>query len=520
MVFEEKKTDYIEKLVAVNRTSGKYESLKEETLKNNICCMNIKLWNELLTTAYLYAKTMRAKSIVAGNRGNTNNMYEIPVGLGLTASHLLSMMIYTNMTEMQYKYKKYCCRKIKEDDDEEKLLQRHREISNWYKLLMEAVLFYGEKVKKRDVFFTGINIRLLFNTFSPRFYCPVSTTTSWTIANNFSKGKGLILKLSPAAGSFDKYFDVSWFSNFPQEKEKLFVIIQFLEIMDLQYFHGSTPIENIKYIGSFKLLSSLFAGHFVFKLFQTKKTKIKQKTVLRVLRNYKYNNVFTTQTNDNNYIKNDVPMFMQQLFFNFVQKFKSIFLIKSEYLLLKQQLRQELISFPDDDNYDEMKDEQQLNEFEHCVSDISHDIDHGKSSEIIDKIKKITQHLLKYPIYKSGSSSHKWWNPMITNDASMRFLNLLGFTFNDDAKTAIHCAEDPSLDILRKARQSLDGYNPLKLKYSAFFRTLSVIPSNIFLMEEYSWIMSVEEFAKLKNSRADEINWCSNKMTHGVNSKS
>ena len=87
-------------------------------------------------------------------------------------------------------------------------MDRHREIANWYKLLYEAVWFYGSKVKEGQKFYTGLNIRLGFETFSPRFYCPFSTTTDHDIADRFTDDSGIIMQLAPLSGSFDTCFNV------------------------------------------------------------------------------------------------------------------------------------------------------------------------------------------------------------------------------------------------------------------------------------------------------------------------
>ena len=130
----------------------------------------------------------------------------------------------------------------------DKLLDLHREIANWYRLLMEATVFYGTNVQETDVFFTGMSVPLVFNTYNPEFWCPISTTTSYQIAHNFSKGRGLILKMKPVRGASDYYFDVEWFSQFPSEKERLFGEASTLQIADLSYFIGRNVVMVKKYI--------------------------------------------------------------------------------------------------------------------------------------------------------------------------------------------------------------------------------------------------------------------------------
>merc|ERR1719317_215976 len=74
----------------------------------------------------------------------------------------------------------------------------------------------------------GLSIKLLFEKFTAYFNQPISTTTSYIVAHQFSKGLGVILKLMVAANvlgdikKIPKYISVSWMSSFPGEEELLF----------------------------------------------------------------------------------------------------------------------------------------------------------------------------------------------------------------------------------------------------------------------------------------------------------
>ena len=71
--------------------------------------------------------------------GLQNERFELPINSAIFTSHLVCMLMYTNMIEMQYKYKKYCCTNIKDMDDENELIQRHKQIHHWYKLIIERL---------------------------------------------------------------------------------------------------------------------------------------------------------------------------------------------------------------------------------------------------------------------------------------------------------------------------------------------------------------------------------------------
>ena len=80
--------------------------------------------------------------------------------------------------------------------------------------------------------------------------------------------------MKPLKGSLDKYFDVEWFSNFPQEKERLVFAARNLQIMDILYFlRPKQLITTEKYVDAFQLFSSIFNGRYVFTTFNIKKLK-------------------------------------------------------------------------------------------------------------------------------------------------------------------------------------------------------------------------------------------------------
>merc|ERR1712228_538515 len=121
-------------------------------------------------------------------------------------------------TEMQYKLKKYGTRKSKKDQTLKELKKLNSEISHWYSLLFEAIMFYGSETTPNDIFYTGLNVPLLFDSFTPKFRAPFSTTIAHRIAAQFCKSSGLILKMQGGTGAITMYFDVEWLSNFENER--------------------------------------------------------------------------------------------------------------------------------------------------------------------------------------------------------------------------------------------------------------------------------------------------------------
>ena len=70
----------------------------------------------------------------------------------------------------------------------------------------------------------GVERQMKFESFAPYFECPTSTSTSKIVAQGFSGWGGMILKLkSKFKNSCSVMLDVSVFSNYPEECERLFV---------------------------------------------------------------------------------------------------------------------------------------------------------------------------------------------------------------------------------------------------------------------------------------------------------
>eukprot|EP01083_Nonionella_stella_P256805 879723_1 len=107
--------------------------------------------------------------------GGENRRYEIPVHLPISISYILVLMMYCNLSDLQHHYKKMGCREKHQNEDSAECIKRNQEIGHWYKLLSEAVIMYGTQVKHGQVFYTGINIRVSFDTYTPKFRCPFST---------------------------------------------------------------------------------------------------------------------------------------------------------------------------------------------------------------------------------------------------------------------------------------------------------------------------------------------------------
>ena len=175
------------------------------------------------------------------------------------------------------------------------------------------------------------------------------------VANRFCGSDGLILKLQPVPGSWDCHFDVEWLSDFAHEKERLFVFATSMKIVDIQYFVGQKLKKNSRYLTALSLFSSLFRGQFISPVLRVRKNQKCWRVLLDLILVHKENNGIECGGGVSSEIQ--IPLYLQQLFYQILDNFRKDqelkLLIKSEYELLDQSLRNELLLFPDhnsDDN--------------------------------------------------------------------------------------------------------------------------------------------------------------------------
>eukprot|EP01084_Bolivina_argentea_P033522 61982_1 len=133
-------------------------------------------------------------------------------------------------------------RQMQENETDEQVAQRHKELYNYSRALYEAAEFFGTYMDDKMEVYHGLNAQMNFKEFHAYFNQPISTTSSIQAAQMFSRGTGIILTLRSAAKHLNdasktpKYLSVSWTSDFPGEEERLFygayVIFEISNIME------------------------------------------------------------------------------------------------------------------------------------------------------------------------------------------------------------------------------------------------------------------------------------------------
>ena len=333
--------------------SPNYNSLKEECLQNKIYPMPMKQFLRMVFDAVAFSRSGKGRRQSANSLWGDNQVFEVFRGSPLSVSHIFVVLMYCNDTKLQYNYKKFGCRERYKGQTLEELKKWNREIAHWHRLLFEAVKFFGQLVSPTDVFYTGLNIRLCFHTFSPKFHSPFSTTVSIEVAERFCGSDGVILMLKPTTSSLECYLDVEWLSDFDHEKERLFAtaFMGSLMIANIQYFDSGKWWKSGKYMTAFELFSALFSGHFFFSSFgaSKKKTRKARKVLLKLIVLHKVKNGFQLSESDAGVLDFEVPLYMQQLLYSLIDGFRQrkdpMFVIRSEFALLDEPLKRELIWF-------------------------------------------------------------------------------------------------------------------------------------------------------------------------------
>eukprot|EP01084_Bolivina_argentea_P002711 5012_1 len=208
----EQKNDYSKD---VKQIIPKYFNLKEEILSNKIAGLSTKQFYNEYKKSKIYFDSLYCKQKYRPyfrfdlQKENSKEF--------ITIHHLLSLMIYCNYTTLQYEFSKTY--RINNGED-------HRNFYYLGKYLKESIFTFGTQIKHGAVytFYHGISQRLFFPVFQGiNIKCPLSTTSSWEVAANFTNDNaGLIMQFG-GERSRAKNFSVSWLSDYANESEYLFL---------------------------------------------------------------------------------------------------------------------------------------------------------------------------------------------------------------------------------------------------------------------------------------------------------
>eukprot|EP01084_Bolivina_argentea_P150186 262290_1 len=249
---------------------NKHKDLKNELLDNDICCIDMIHWLMLTVTADKHAKTNHFKTFQCLT-DTYECAYGIKPGTTITSMHLLVIMVYCNFDKLQREFTE-TFRKLTKNETFSSLINRHSNYAHLARLLRESVecfstniphTFYGREIHvnydQQTIFdktlYYGITIKSQFVSLDAYIKGPVSTTTDFNVALNFSAMTGMVLQFT-----LDKewscnslcgtcMFDCQFISDFPNELEIFFIggygRFVFKSILDVQAGNDYAPYVSV-----------------------------------------------------------------------------------------------------------------------------------------------------------------------------------------------------------------------------------------------------------------------------------
>eukprot|EP01083_Nonionella_stella_P037943 103357_1 len=242
---------------------ARYKSIRDEVLndQNKQYSLTMHQWEDTVTKAEHYANSVFGKTIKATVKDDDLN---IKMDDPLTTDALIACLLYTNFTDLQRKFssstRRYSHQQSKTDNDIR--IEHYRDYYSWGQALMVSIKCYGQKMNETMSFYHGINTELVFADFTAYFNCPTSTTGQLSVAALFASDQGIILSLSGKikGGGKAKFMNVSWFSDYPNEDERLlYGYHNQLEILSI-YTAQFNYVKFIRALKVFDILTDPFTG--------------------------------------------------------------------------------------------------------------------------------------------------------------------------------------------------------------------------------------------------------------------
>ena len=202
---------------------NKYKNFKDEILNNEICNISNEQWNSFYFKASSYREIPFCQRIKCIKYRFPE--YKIDTTEIITIYHLMSIILYTDLTELSYQFT-LSFREKTRDESLFELRARHSNFYWWARSMREAVECFGSEVNKSctKTFWHGISIPMVFKSTIARFNAPTSTTTQIEVASNFATN-GIILQLTAfyKTGGGGYFFNCQWLSCYSNESERLFI---------------------------------------------------------------------------------------------------------------------------------------------------------------------------------------------------------------------------------------------------------------------------------------------------------
>eukprot|EP01084_Bolivina_argentea_P117806 209142_1 len=249
-IFDEQQEDYnindhggyeIANLFVVS----KYSSFKEEIL--NYIHFPFQQYHEVNVKVTEYTKTKIVKATEAISCA-LNYPYKIDQGESLTYAHILSMVLYTDYSELCTDFSSTF--RQKHSETLESMKRRNSKYYWFSKKLRECVECYGQcrvdgkrwgNDELSGPFFCATSVVMTISSFNLRLNGPLSTSMHIEVAVKFSnRNRGSVMQLdNPLTLQYQRLcgFNLSWISGYPEEGERLFFGgYYFIKLTSIRHF--------------------------------------------------------------------------------------------------------------------------------------------------------------------------------------------------------------------------------------------------------------------------------------------
>eukprot|EP01083_Nonionella_stella_P248719 860782_1 len=211
-----------------------YSSLKKELLDHAVAPLTKRQYDEEYQKAIRHLNSHSCRKYITPVRSTISFVIE----------HMLSLMVYCNFDNLQNVFSKT----YRQNDGED-----HKYVYFLGKNLKIAVKMFGTQLRNGSIkkFYHGINQKLYIKHFGPLgggaiggmvsvcIRCPLSTSSCLPIAVQFAQSiDGMVIEFAEAISTkiFIKSFACHWLSDYPNEKEHLFIqngLLERLQVSDI-----------------------------------------------------------------------------------------------------------------------------------------------------------------------------------------------------------------------------------------------------------------------------------------------
>ena len=308
---------------------SQYESLKEESLSVfSLCPIEIEQWNEIFEKTNNFLQTDICKKMKA--EYGYKESCEIEGGSMITINHIVAVLLYTNFQHIEFQLNATYHRNPFNKETTKSLKDRHSHLALLGRYLSECVQIFGKKsgYSKKIDYYHIINKSIDMPS-SILYNAPLSVTSSKMVAINalysYSynisnddyinvNDDGLLLMIG---GRDSKHFDCKWFSDYTNEKEKIFMncktAITIQNVIDIKL-----GLNYHLYLYSYSVINSMLNGGNLEKL-QGMHFEVEFKTIHSIY-SYLYHKFYGKE----NLCIDSLPLYIEQILNSYFSKLSEI----------------------------------------------------------------------------------------------------------------------------------------------------------------------------------------------------